>query len=104
MNYAYEVRSIDKVVELQKLPKVTPQELSLAKQLISSLMHKTFDIEQFKDTYAEKLKRLIKKRAKGEVVKVVENKPLRRAKAKKKTLITALKESLAEASQPIAQS
>ncbi len=60
MNYAYEIRPIKSIAALKKMPKVKPAELKLANQLIKQLTKKKFDLTQFKDTFAEKLKKAIK--------------------------------------------
>lgn len=89
LNYAYEVRDIDRLPELQKAPKMTAQERKLARELVQRLHADEFRIERFKDSFAEDLKKLLKKREKGEVVvKKVKKRPAQ------KDLISALKASV----------
>lgn len=92
LNYAYEIRDLSKVEELRAAPKLSKEELKLAKELINRLYEKKFDIKEFKDTFAEKLKSIIKERLKeGKIVKAKKEKP---SKQKEKTLIHALKASI----------
>lgn len=95
LHYAYEIRDMRKIGQLSfKLPKINAAELKLAKQLISSLEKKEFDISQFKDTFAQDLKTLIKKKSQGKSVKIT-----RKVKTGKTapTLIKQLQESLESA-------
>ena len=91
LNYKYEIRDISEIEELKEVPTLKKEELELAKQLINKLFEDEFEIGKFKDTFEEKLKILIKKKEKGEVVTVTE-------KSKKitdeKNLVEALKASL----------
>jgi DNA end-binding protein Ku len=89
LNYLYEIRDINKIEELKTAPKLKKEELKLAKELINKLYEKEFDISEFKDTFAEKLKELIKKMLKGEEIAVKKAKP-----EEKKTLMEALKASI----------
>jgi DNA end-binding protein Ku len=91
LNYAYEIRSLDKIDYLKNPPALKKQEIELATQLIEKLEKKEFDITEFKDTYMNELKTLIKKKSKGALVEVIEEP--RKAK-KEKNLIEALKASL----------
>lgn len=97
LNYAYEIRSMKKIPELTaKKSKASPAELKLAKQLIEQLSKNKFDINDFKDNYAENLKKLIKQqsKSKGKHVKL----PKEPKKIKKShSLIDSLRDSLAEA-------
>lgn len=90
LNYAYEIRDINKIEQLKKAPKLKKEELKLAKQLINKLYEEEFDITEFKDTFAQELKKAIKKVAKGKKVKGIKvEKP-----EKKKKLMEALKASI----------
>jgi DNA end-binding protein Ku len=98
LNYAYEIRSIDTIAELaHKQPAIQAQELKLAKQFIAELTNKQFDISAFKDTFAQELKKLIKKKAKGNLVAVKKEETKKVSKKIEPTLITALRESLENA-------
>lgn len=102
LNYAYEIRPFEKLA-LGKAPKLQPAELKLARMLINKLTKKTFDMNAFKDTFAEKLKKKIEQSKKGTKVKEVEViKPKRK---KGEPLLDALKASLIApgASRPMAR-
>jgi DNA end-binding protein Ku len=89
LNYAYEIRDINKIEELKTPPQLTAEQLNLAKELINKLYEEEFDITKFKDTFAEQIKPLIRKMLKGE--KVTVKKP---RKLPKKTLMQQLKASI----------
>ncbi|HDJ96510.1 MAG TPA: Ku protein [Candidatus Aenigmarchaeota archaeon] len=88
--YIGEVRNIDELPELKNLVVVSKEELELAKALISKLTKKEFDMSEFKDTFTEKLREVIKAKAEGKSVEVKEEKPIEEAKS----LIEALKASV----------
>ncbi len=67
-----------------------PEEMKMALQLINNLTTK-FDIKKYKDTYSDKLMKLIKAKAKG---KKVEAPTLRVVHSKSRDLMSQLKESL----------
>lgn len=91
LHYGYEIRDIYEIKELKSKPKLAKQELGLAKQLIEKITVKDFNINDFKDTFYESLKALIKKKAKGEKI-IIEKKE--KVKVKEENLIKALKASL----------
>lgn len=69
--YDYELRSPKNIPELkEKQPTITSNELKLAQQLIDQLTVKKFDISDFKDTFAQELKKLIKAKAAGKTIKI----------------------------------
>jgi len=91
LNYAHEIRDIKKIDYLQDAPSLKQQEINLAAQLIEKLQKKEFDITEYNDTFVDELKKLIKKKAKGQLVEVkVEAKKVK----KEENLIEALKASL----------
>ncbi len=92
LNYAYEIRNIDEVPNLESAPKLRKEEMDLAKQLIDKLYHQEWDITRFKDTFAEELKKLLKKKKKGEVVEI--RKEGKATEKKEENLVKALKASL----------
>ncbi len=94
LNYEYEIRSITEIEALKKMPKVTKDEVGLAKQLIKQMTKKKFDISKYKDTFIEQLKKELKskKRAAPKGAKKTRLKVPERHK--KEDLITALKGSL----------
>jgi len=83
LNYAYEIRDITKIPELKTAPRLSKEELKLAKQLINEFYEKEFDATKFRDTFAEKLKQAIKGTIKREI-----------KKPRKMNLIKALKASI----------
>jgi len=87
LNYSYEIRDIAELDELKAVPKLSNEEISLAKQLINKLYTEEFDITKFKDTFAEQLHLAIEQKEKG----IVE---LGKPKKKSKNLMDALKASL----------
>ena len=91
LNYAYEIRPAAKVSPSKK-ERVTPAELKLAKTLINKLTKKKFDMSQFKDTFAQELKKRIERSKKGK--KVVTEEPAPKKRIKKEPLLDALKASL----------
>jgi DNA end-binding protein Ku len=91
LNYAHEIRDIRKVDFLDSAPELKQQEISLATQLIAKLEKKEFKIAEFRDTFEDELKLLIKKKAKKGFAEV-EYEPKRAVK--EKNLIEALKASL----------
>ncbi len=89
LHYVSEVRGLEDLAFTKKA-KVDTKELKLAEELIKKLSVKSLDMSQFKDTFAQEIKELLKKKEKGlgKRKKVV---PVRR----KKTLTDSLRESLA---------
>jgi DNA end-binding protein Ku len=90
LNYSYEVRDINEIETLKTSPRLNKEELKLAKQIIDKFYEQEFNITNFKDTFAEKLKETLKKLEKGEKI-IIKKKP-----KKEKTLIQALKATLSE--------
>ncbi len=89
LNYADEIKDMEEIEELKQAPKISKEEFKLAMELIDKITAKEFTIEKYEDTFAEELKKLLKKKEKGEII--VEKKV---TKKKEKDLIEALKESL----------
>ncbi len=79
LHYAYEIRPLINVSELEKIPKFTKNEIELASTLIAQMTQKKFDITQYKDTFAEQL------------IKELKSKKKPTAKTSKKTSTQALK-------------
>jgi DNA end-binding protein Ku len=94
LHYAYEIRDVaDLMVKSSK--KVDPKELKLAQELIQKLSVKKFDITQFKDTFAQQLKKLLKQSRSQKGIK--KTKPMKkRVERKKPSIVDALKASLEE--------
>jgi DNA end-binding protein Ku len=93
MRYAAEVREVP---EVGKSAKVSPKEVQLATKLIEQLTDK-FKPEDFKDTYVNELKKVIKAKAAGKDIKIAEPK---KSTATVKDLMEVLKQSLDSASTP----
>jgi DNA end-binding protein Ku len=91
LNFAHEIRDIKKVDFLEDAPNLKQQEITLAAQLIEKLEKKEFDIGEFNDTFMDELKKLVKKKAKGEIIEV---KFEAKKEKKEKNLIEALRASL----------
>lgn len=92
LNYSYEIRNIGEIEELKGKPKLKEEELKLAKELINRLYQSEFNITEFKDSFADELKSIVKKKGKGETV-TVEEIPQEVVK-REKNLVEALKASL----------
>ena len=89
LHYSYEIRPLENMAKVKKV-KTDADELALAVQLIKKLTHKKFNIEKYKDTFVESLKKAIKAAKKGKKLKVVKSKKV----ATKKTLRDSLRASL----------
>jgi len=98
LNYAYEVRQMPKLDEL-KPPKISAKELALAQELMKKLYKKSFDINEFKDTFAEKLKAQIVKKAKGIAIDRGAKKAIKKREGAS-SLIDALQESIEAGKKP----
>lgn len=88
LRYSYEVADPSSVEDVRKLKEPKKDELELATRIINDLSGE-FDITEYKDTYAEKIEDIIKKKMKGEPI-IVE-KPV---KEEAKELMVALQETL----------
>ncbi len=98
LNYAYEIKPLSGIAELKEEPKkLNPMELKLALELIDQLTVKKFNLDQFKDTFAQQLKAAIKK-GKKEKVSTKKQRTTAPKKHKEKetdtTLLSHLRESL----------
>lgn len=97
LNYAYEIRSLAEVPNLKEQPqKLQATELKLAQDLIQALSKKKFNLEQFKDTFAQQLKAALKSTKKEKISKKKKEKtpaPIKKQK-EESSLMTALRASL----------
>lgn len=89
LSYNYEVRDINDIKELQDVPELKKDELQMAAALVEQLTQKKFNLEEFKDEFAEKLKKMIDKKEKISVEDGETPQPL-----EEESLIDALKASL----------
>jgi DNA end-binding protein Ku len=68
LHHDAEIRSIDQIEELSSVPaKVKPEEMKLAKQVISTF-ESELDLKEYKDEYREGLRRIIDAKIAGEEV------------------------------------
>jgi DNA end-binding protein Ku len=90
MRHAKEVRSMDNIEELDSVPpKVNPDEIRLAKQVIGNF-EGVLDLSEYRDEYQEELQRIIEAKIAGEeVVATAEEAP-----PKVVNLMDALRQSL----------
>ena len=89
--YEYEIKHIPQVDDLVAPGKVNESELKLAQLLMSKLYKEKFDMEKFKDTFAQRLAAAIKAQHKGKIIEIEEKKP---AVKPQPSLMNALKASL----------
>ena len=68
LNYSYEINDIKDIETVGAAPKLTAQEVSLAVELIDRLTKKTFDVKQFKDTFALRLKTFLSKHGRKKLI------------------------------------
>lgn len=89
IRFEHEIRGIDELVLPTKIP-VKPSELKMAISLIDQLTEK-FDISKYKDTYNDKLLKVIKNKSKGKKIKSSKMKVVH---SKAKDIMEQLKASL----------
>jgi DNA end-binding protein Ku len=92
LHYEYEIRTLD-IKDRKKIAKPTKQELDLALELIDKLTHKKFALSMYKDTYVEKLKKVLKTVESGQKIRIRTEK--KRSPAKK-SILNSLRASLQE--------
>ncbi len=90
LHYADEVVPVEDISELKNQEKPEKKELELAQLLIQKMSKEAIGIEQFKDTYVEALRELIKAKAAGKEYEIKAEKEVKAAKS----LIDSLTESL----------
>lgn len=89
LHYLSEVKSMEEIPEMKQLVVVSEEELKLAQMLVQKLSGE-FDISQFKDEFAEKIKELIKAKVEGKEFTSKEEKE----EVVTESLVDALKSSL----------
>ena len=89
LNYKYEIRNIEDIGVLAEAPKLKKEEIQLAKKLVDQLTQAELNLEEFNDTFAEKLQEMIKKKEKVFVPETQEERPFDEA-----SLMDALQASL----------
>lgn len=91
LRHAREIRSMDQIDELKTVPaKIRPDEIKLAKQVISNFETGELDLEEYKDEYQEELRRIIDAKIAGEEVTATREE----APPKVINLMDALRQSL----------
>jgi DNA end-binding protein Ku len=88
LRYAYEIADPSNFEELKELKQPEKKELDLATKIVADLSGE-FDIDEYEDTYEERIRQLIAKKLKGEII--VAEKPV---KEEAKELMVALQETL----------
>ena len=88
LRYAYEISDPNNFEELKRLKEPEKKEVDLAVKIINDLSGE-FDITEYKDTYEERIRKLIAKKLKGETI--VAQKPV---KEEPKELMAALQQTL----------
>ncbi len=98
LNYLYEIREPSNVEQLSVAvsSRLNQTELTLAEQLIRKLTRKTFDMGDFKDTFAHQLKERIRKKAKGREIAAIASakKRVSRRKVEEESLRDLLQQSV----------
>jgi DNA end-binding protein Ku len=77
LNYDYEIRDISKIKELQSEVELGKKELEIAIAFVDQLYEETFDISDFKDTFADQLKDVINGKTPMEIEEADTEKPKR---------------------------
>jgi DNA end-binding protein Ku len=91
LHFAEDIRDISGIAELGEPARLKQDELELAKQLIDRLARQEFDLSQYKDTFSDDLKELVKRKVDGETITI--EKPRQRV-TDEENLIEALRASL----------
>jgi Ku protein len=94
--YHQDIRNMGEIEGLGRKPEFTEDEIEMGKLLIEKYYKKAFQLEEFSDTFIEKLKELIRRKMEGEEV-VVREEPIREEKG----LLEALKASVEREYQPM---
>ena len=89
LRYPNEVIDPGTVKDIKELKQPSNKELELADKILDNLTGE-FDIHEYKDTYRENVEKLIKKKLKGETIKV--EKPEKKEEVKE--LMVALEQTL----------
>jgi DNA end-binding protein Ku len=88
LRYAYEVADPKRLEEIKELKEPKKEELEIAKKIITDLSGE-FDVTEYKDTFKQRIDKLLEKKIKGETITV--EKPVRE---EAKELMVALQETL----------
>lgn len=89
LNYSYEIRDINEIETLQEAPELKKAELELAKKLVDQLTEEEFELDEFKDDFAERLQKMMEKKEKITVTEEEEVTPF-----DEESLMEALQASL----------
>lgn len=93
LHYAHEIKNIEALEFHAEKVTLASKEVELAEELINKLSVKKFDMSQFKDTFAQKIKELVKANAAGKKTKIAPKKTTRK---KEGSLMESLRASLEE--------
>lgn len=102
LHYNYEIKKIESL-EASAHVKVTPAELQLAEELIKKLAVKKFDMSQFKDTFAQKLKAFLEKPPKKSAAKKTKKAPRKKPSSLAESLRASLQKKPTSTRQPVAR-
>lgn len=72
MHYSHQIRDMSKVPTIGEEIELKEKEIELANQLIEKLKNDSFNLTDYKDTFAENLKEAIKRKEEGEPIKYEE--------------------------------
>src|SRR5690606_16621788 len=75
LNYSYEIRDINELDVLSDPPKLKKQEIDLAKKLVDQLTADEFELEEFRDEFADRLEEMMEKKEKITVEEAPEEQP-----------------------------
>lgn len=64
LNYSYEIRDINDLETLSEPPDLKKQELELAQKLVDQLTEDEFELEEFRDEFAERLQEMMERKEK----------------------------------------
>jgi DNA end-binding protein Ku len=90
LHYAFEIRDIDTLDTLADAPSLKKDEVQLAEKLVDQLYEKEFNIDHFKDRFAEQLKAMIESKDKITIERTESDEPV----FDESSLMEALKASL----------
>jgi DNA end-binding protein Ku len=99
LNYAYEIKPIETIMDVQEQSMFSSTEMSLAQELITQNMHATFHLEQFKDNFRKKLSAALKKGERSAHFSY-EHVPMENGTSQSESLAGILRASIEKKKQP----
>lgn len=104
LHYSYEIKNIEALKASAAVQgKVTAAELKLAEELIKKLSVKKFDMSQFKDTFAQKLKAFLEKPPKKVTAKKAPKAPRKKPSSLAESLRASIAKKPTATRQPVAR-